>query len=59
MADEGTKPWCANPFHPAFKAAKQAIAWAYSKMPDMVREGGSVDNLLVFQVSIFLIYCTT
>jgi len=49
QADEGTKPWCANPFHPSFKAARQAVAWAYGKMPDMVREGGTVDNLLVFQ----------
>lgn len=50
MADEGLKPWCANPFHPSFKAARQAIGWTYSQIPDMIREGGSVDKLMSFQV---------
>ncbi|OXA59701.1 Cytosolic non-specific dipeptidase [Folsomia candida] len=51
MADEGLKPWCANPFHPSFKAARQAIGWTYSQIPDMIREGGSVDKLMSFQES--------
>lgn len=49
MADDGLKPWCANPFHPSFRAARQATAWAYGKIPDMTREGGTLERLLLLQ----------
>lgn len=49
MADDGLKPWCANPFHPGFRAARQATAWAYGKIPDMTREGGTLERLLLLQ----------
>ncbi|CAL8072301.1 unnamed protein product [Orchesella dallaii] len=49
MADDGLKPWCANPFHPSYKAARQATAWAYGRIPDMTREGGTLERLLLLQ----------
>jgi len=54
MVDEGIAPWCANPYHPAFKAARQATAWAYEDVPNMIREGGSLDCVVSLQVRIFL-----
>lgn len=51
MADDGMRPWCANPFHPSFKAARQAVGWAYGKIPDMIREGGTLERVLAFQVN--------
>jgi len=49
MADDGMKPWCANPYHPSYRAARQASAWAYGKIPDMTREGGTLERLLLLQ----------
>jgi len=49
LAEEGIPSWTANPFHPTYRACRQAVAYVYGKKPDMIREGGSMTSVLYIQ----------
>lgn len=50
MIGRGIPPYCANPYHPAFSAARQSIVWAHGELPCMTRLGSSLKRINFIQV---------
>ncbi len=45
----GAKPWITDPDHPMLEAARRALKRAWTRPPVMVREGGSIPIMSVFE----------
>ena len=45
----GARPWITDPGHPMLEAARRALARAWARPPVMVREGGSIPVMAVFE----------
>jgi len=45
----GARPWMTDPDHPMLGAARRALARAWPKPPVLVREGGSIPVMAVFE----------
>jgi len=49
LADDGIPAWTTNVFHPSYKAARLAIGYVFHTFPDMIREGGYMNQVLLLQ----------
>ncbi|CAG7731743.1 unnamed protein product [Allacma fusca] len=49
LADDGVPAWTTNPFHPSYKAARTAVGYVFHTFPDMIREGGYMNQVLLLQ----------
>jgi len=49
LADDGIPSWTTNPSHPSYKAARLAIFHVFHSYPDMIREGGYMNQVLILQ----------
>jgi acetylornithine deacetylase/succinyl-diaminopimelate desuccinylase-like protein len=45
----GAQPWITDPGHPMLEAAKRALERAWTRPPVMIREGGSIPVMAVFE----------
>ena len=45
----GARPFLSDPAHPMLRAARRALARAWTKPPVMIREGGSIPVMTTFQ----------